>query len=80
MTAYSYGYISVRDWQMTGQIKLIVEQNSVYGIDLFSNTMTASELTPPKNNLSVSGVARPLVRATSLLSSAKSGVARRYIA
>ena len=44
MAAYSYGLIFVRDWQMTGQIKLIVEQNSVYSTDFFQNTMTPSEL------------------------------------
>ena len=34
----------MRDWQITGQTKLIVEQKSVYGTDLFPNTITPSEL------------------------------------
>ena len=40
MTASSYVSISVRDWQMRGQIKFIVERKSVYGTDFLPNTMT----------------------------------------
>ena len=51
MTASSYGPISMRVEQTTGQTKLIVERNSLYGTDDLPNTIAASMLRMSQRHL-----------------------------